>query len=454
MKATFAFEEKTSPVSRISAAKIKTHEQAQYMGLCQFTNVFWEFDRDHNFAPTLVFEGDILRMDAIDTKFPHDIDSVYFSKNKPRVRYDYKFTDEQYAALASNGFWSEDGVHIPEVFTTSKFMLECDAVVKEVTQAYESQNIPIFNIAVSHPYENEFNITQYDIVDHIKREQPDEKKVIENSRTYQELTSETDIMSEVEAAKEALKQVQEQEQQAAYVLPDEKTLAIRNASNNVSNYVNSVRDSIQAKRDADNAMVAAEKARIKAEQEGNENVNNVPEKDKNIVEFDDNTVVKTDTDKLVEADTDDKYESNTDIFNGEKSDENEEIPDNIAAFMARLGGNSDIIIADDNKKTDNSSTSGSASDSGSGAASGAQGLGVYTFEDQNTAQFDMRADEGKGNEKSDDDKSDEQDTETDDKTNTVDTKSDVDMDYRRAQLNDVVRHSVNQDITDESGISK
>ena len=73
--------------------------------------------------------------------------------------------------------------------------------------------------------------------------------------------------------------------------------------------------------------------------------------------------------------------------------------------------------------------------SGSGAASGAQGLGVYTFEDQSTAQFEMRQDEGKGNEKPEDekeeDKSEAEEKKQDDKP---EVKTDADIAHRKAQL--------------------
>lgn len=436
MKATFAFDEATSPVSRVTSSKVKIHPQAQYMALCQFTNVFWEFDRERNYAPRLVFEGEVERMDAIDSKFPHEIDTVYFGREKPRIRYDYAFNDEQYAVLGSKGFWSEDGVHIPEIFTTSKFQLECDATVKEITDAYETQKIPIFNVSIAHPYDNTFNIDQYDIADFITREQPDENKALENSKTYQDFIPESDIVAEVEAAKAALAAAQEKEKQASYVPLTEKEIDIRNKSANVSSYVNSIRDAIQDKRDKDNAAVAAEKARIKAEQEALANKDKAPEKDASIVEFDDKPISKADggTDKLVEVDNTAKYDSNDAIFNDAPSDEQTEVPDNIADFMKRLGAGTQDASGNngsgDDKKDDKKDDG-----SGSGAVSGAQGLGVYTFEDQSTAQFEMRQDEGKGNEKPEDekeeDKSEAEEKKQDDKS---EVKTDADIAHRKAQL--------------------
>lgn len=458
MKATFAFDEATSPVARVNSAKVKTHPEAEYMALCQFTNVFWEFDREKNFAPRLVFEGEVERLDAIDTKFPHNIDTVYFGNSKPRIRYDYAFNDEQYAALGSKGFWSEDGVHIPELFTTSKFQLECNASVKEITEAYETQSVPIFNINISHPYDNTFNVEQYDIAEFITREQPDENKALENSRTYQDFVPESDIAAEVEAAKAALVAAQEKEKQASFVPLSPIEQDIFNKSANVSSYVDSIRDSIQSKRDADNAAVLAEKARIKAEQEALANQNKEPEKDASIVDFDDKPISKAsgDTSNLVETDDATKYDSNDAIFNSEPDEEPADIPDNIADFMKRLGAGPAEETSEGDNGTNGTKNDKKDDNNGSGAASGAQGLGVYTFEDQSTAQFEMRQDEGKGNEKPEDEKDDENSDDDDKKQDekndapngvSSDSKNDADIAHRKAQLETSIQDTTVSDTT-------
>ena len=84
-----------------------------------------------------------------------------------------------------------------------------------------------------------------------------------------------------------------------------------------------------------------------------------------------------------------KYSNNRDIFEGEE-EQRDALPDKAAALLKQLNmvSESDNVKANSDKRDD-----------GTGAASGAQGLGVYTFEDQDTAQFAMRADEGHGNEK-------------------------------------------------------
>lgn len=433
MKVSFAYDKATSPVSKIASSNITSYPPEQYMALCQFTNIFWEYDRTHNYAPVLVFEGDIERLDAIDKKFPHDIDAVYFTKNKPHIRFDYAFNDEQYAVLASKGFWSGEGVHIPELFTQSKFQLECFAAVDEVTNAYEKQNVPIFNIQIDHPYENTFAIEQYDISEFITREQPEESQNLEN-KTYQELAPEiANIEAEVEAAKAAAMALAQQAQQSEYKPLTEAELDIRRKSSNVSSYVDDVRERLYGKRAEHNEAVEAEKARLAAEQAVRDGTASIPEKDKNVVEFDNTPISKASTDeKLVETDESNKYESNDAIFNSQDADE--KVPENIAAFMQRLGVGSETVETSDEKPKDNKSDS----DSGSGAASGAQGLGVYTFEDQSTAQFEMRQDEGAGNEKpddsKDDNKSDEKQDDRNDNKAAADDKSDVTKSRREAQL--------------------
>ena len=427
MRATFGFDKATSPVNRAASMGVKTHPQAQYMALCQFTNVFWEFDTAHNHAPTLVFEGEIERLDAIETKFPHNIDTVFFTDHKPRIRYDYQFDRRQHEILASKGFWDENGVRIPELFTTSKFQLECDVVVDEVTKAYETQKVPIMNISIQHPYENTFCTDQYDIAEFITAAEPEESANIQH--VVLENTEEVSIAAEVEAAKQAAAALAEAEKQAAYVPLTPEEMEIRRQSSNVDKFVNDIRERHRVERDEHNAVAEAEKARIKAEQEALANKDKPAEKDKNLVEFDDTAISKASSnDKLVETDDTNKFENNEAIFNDVEPAEEEALPDNVAAFMSKLGWSEE---KPDEKSDDDAKKDDKKDDNGSGAASGAQGLGVYTFEDRSTAQFEMRQDEGKGNENEKDDN--EEDGEEEKSENDSNDKSDNKPEQSTAQ---------------------
>lgn len=461
MRATFGFDKATSPVNKAVSMGVKTYPQAQYMALCQFTNVFWEFDTAHNHAPVLVFEGEIERLDAIETKFPHNIDAVYFTDHKPRIRYDYQFDRKQHEQLAAKGFWDENGVRIPELFTTSKFQLECDIVVDEITKAYETQKVPILNISVQHPYENTFCTDQYDIAEFITAAEPEESKSMQHIAV--ENVEEINIAAEVEAAKQAAAALAEAEKQAAYVPLTAEEMEIRRQSSNVDKFVNDIRERHRVERDEHNAIAEAEKARIKAEQEVLANKDKPVEKDKNLVEFDDTAISKTSgsAENLVETDDTNKFENNEAIFNDAVPAEEETLPDNVAALMSKLGWSDDKSDEQsdtiDDKKNDKKDDG-----TGSGAASGAQGLGVYTFEDQSTAQYEMRQDEGKGNEKEDtEDESEEKSNDdaekkSDDKPDKpASTESDVDKHRREAQLTTAINDTTvsaanNRDRNDRS----
>lgn len=444
MIASFAFNKATSPLSRISSSHVKSYDAAQYMARCQFTNVFWEYDRQHNYAPVLVFEGDVERLDTIDTKFPHNVDTLYFTKDKPRIRFDYKPNDEQYAVLASKGFYS-DGVHIPEMFTTAKLDLECDATVYEIVDAYEKQNVPIFEVNIEHPYENEFSVDQYELFEYITREQTDDNKAL-NNKTYQDYVPEMSVEAEVEAAKAAAQALAEQQRQAEYKPLTAEEMEIKRQSNNVSSFVDERRERLYGKRNEHNEAAAAEKARLEAEKAEKEGRLPEPERDKNLVEFDDAPISKANggnVDGLAGKAEENKFESNADIFNNANEEQDDGISDDFKAFMQSLEGdsNDDNVNAEDSDKRKSDNKNGS-SDTGSGAASGAQGLGVYTFEDQDTAQFAIRQDEGAGNEKPDEDKSDNDvdskpDSLTDNKA-MADKKTEMDKKRREVLLQSAI----------------
>lgn len=465
MKACFAFDKMTSPLANVMVMPVQRYPAAQYMALCQFNTVYLDFDSTKNYEPHVVFEGKIERLDAIDVKFPHNIDTVYFSevKGQPAVRFVYDFTEAQLAKLAKKGMWSVDGIHFGEVLTSAKFQLEVFASVEEIMlddkskltteefisracevfgdeysyaktvyRDYQSKVIitcrqhgdfertpslhlqgfgcplcekrmpphrtcaPVFNINMINQYENKFDETAYDILDFISREQQDEKQAIENGRTF-ETAPEDNIAAQVEAAKAAAREQAAAEQAASYKPMTEEEMIVRRQSVNVSDYVNSVMQNLQDNRDAGNAIVAAEEARIAAEKaEAEKAKNNEPEVDPNKVEFkeDDKSKKTDDISKLVEVDNTTKYESNEAIFNAQsESSEDKTLTGKAAEFMAMLAGSDAAETEAEPVKTENKN------DDSSGAASGAQGLGVYTFEDQSTAHYEMRADEGKGNEK-------------------------------------------------------
>ena len=367
---SFAYNKRMSPINGLSNVSVLRHPSAQYMAKCHFDNVYWEFDAEHNYAPNLVFEGNISRLDAIAQKFPGNVDTVYFEHDMPDVRFRYHFSEEQMSQLAQKGFWSETGVAIPPIFTSLAFQLETNVIVEEVL-CEEKSDIPILNIELETPYDNTFDEKAYYLADYIVRGKSEEHKSVENQVQIDVHQSTVDVIKEAEAVSAERDRLLKESGMKPL---SEEEADMRSKSANISTAVAAARNEIRQARDEGNARAEAErkeeKARLEAEREALVNVD-VP--------------IETNVENLVNNVENSKYEDNRDIF---ASSDTNIMPDKVAALLKQLSA-ADTTDTKDGNRSDNA-----------GAASGAQGLGVYTFEDQSTAQFAMRADEGHGNEKS------------------------------------------------------
>ena len=424
MKTSFALDKQTSPLSRITAAETVCYPEAEYMALIKFNSCYLDFDLEKNNAPVLYFEGEVEQLDAIDTKFPHNIDTIYFTNNKPPVRYKYEFSKEQFSELAKKGFWN-NGVTFDNILTTAKFQLETYAVVEEVKNSYEDTGIPVITVDLTKPYENTFNESAYDIIQYIHPKTPE--AAVEVAQTKKEYVAELDVQADIEAAKEALAKQREAEQQATYKPLTKEELDMQSKSANVGSYVDAIRENIEKTRADNNAKVEAE--REKQRQAEAENANSDSKKNPDVVSF--GETKKTNEIKVEMATEEDKYESNSDVFAAanEEQVDSADMPYALSEFMKKL----DEVAETQFESSDNK---GSNNSSGSGAASGATGLKGYTFEDESTAQHEMRQDEGKGNEKSEDQKDAEEKEEQKEENQQAqnETKAESDMARKKAQL--------------------
>lgn len=432
MKASFAFNKRLSPINSIQGAEVVRHPPAQYMALCLFDNTYWEFDRARNYAPVLVFDGSVERLDAINTKFPDGLETVYFTKDKPSVQYRYEFNERQLAELAGKGFWSEDGVNIPGLFTSAKFQLEADVVVEEIVNDKANRKEPIFNIEILNAYSNTFDVKAYDLASKITRHKPEESKTIET--TVQE-EMEQNIAAEVSAAaKAAMLAKPAAAVQATYRPMTKEQLDVHNKSANVAAAVNATRDDIKNARDAGNARAEAEREAERTRSEVEQSKFGSFD-----VSVDNKSAQKTPSASA----------TNNNIFNNVPAyvDVDKSVPDSVAAFMKELSASSNASLSGSSEKKNDKR------DSGSGAASGADGLGVYTFEDRSTAQFAMRQDEGKGNEKPVDTEEQVDNVDGNEKKD-VDSVSAVNSKHRQAQFSQIANTQVPQFETKEDDRSK
>ena len=217
------------------------------------------------------------------------------------------------------------------------------------------------------------------LVDRITCRKPETNKIIENAVQVDVRQSTATTVKEAEAAMAE----REREMQQKLKPMSKEDAEIHNKSANVSMSVGAERDAIRQMREEGNARAEAEreaeKLRIEAEREALAKLDMVDEV----------IVANNETAKLVGGVESNKYGSNNEIFE-DTNNAFEPMPEKVAALMKKLSASSSQTTAE--KKDDKL-------DTGSGAASGAQGLGVYTFEDQDAAQVAMRADEGHGNEK-------------------------------------------------------
>ena len=432
MKASFAFNKRLSPINSIQGAEVVRHPPAQYMALCLFDNTYWEFDRARNYAPVLVFDGSVERLDAINTKFPDGLETVYFTKDKPSVQYRYEFNERQLAELAGKGFWSEDGVNIPGLFTSAKFQLEADVVVEEIVNDKANRKEPIFNIEILNAYSNTFDAKAYDLASKITRHKPEESKTIET--TVQE-EMEQNIAAEVSAAAKATMLAKPAAvAQATYRPMTKEQLDVHNKSANVAAAVNATRDDIKNARDAGNARAEAEREAERTRSEVEQSKFGSFD-----VSSDNRSAQKTPS---VSA-------ANTNIFDNAPAhvDVDKSVPDSVAAFMKELSASSNTSLSGSSEKKNDKRGSGS------GAASGADGLGVYTFEDRSTAQFAMRQDEGKGNEKPVDTEEQVDNADNNEKKD-ANSVSAVNNKHRQAQFSQIANTQISQFETKEDDRSK
>ena len=108
------------------------------------------------------------------------------------------------------------------------------------------------------------------------------------------------------------------------------------------------------------------------------------------------------------------FENNSDIFTNNEHEDDNVISKNLSDFMAKLGipqpesksVSDDLItpVADNDISKESAETVNKTKKNNRDDNTGVQVLGGYTFEDMDTAQHDVREDEGKGNEKPDNEK--------------------------------------------------
>ena len=377
MISTFAYSKDLSPINGFIDVPVVRHPQTQYMAICLFDNVYWEFDSKHNYAPCLVFDGRVERLDAIDIKFPRNVDTILFNEGKPAVQFRYNLNEEQLAMLAQKGFWSETGVDLPPIFTSAKLQLETDVIIEEVISP--GVDVPIFNVELVNPYENTFDATAYELVERITRRKPEANKIVENTVQVDVRQSTAMTVKEAEAAMAERERLMQEKLKPM----SKEDVEIQSKAVNINMSVIAEREALRQVREEGNARAEAEreaeKLRIEAEREALAKLDVADE----II------VAANETAKLVGGVESNKYSSNNEIFK-DTNNVAEPVPEKVAALMKKLSVSSSQTTAD--KKDEKP-------DTGSGAASGAQGLGVYTFEDQDAAQVAMRADEGHGNEK-------------------------------------------------------
>ena len=465
-RSCFAFNKATSPVSRIPTVDIKRYPPAQFMALVQFTEIHFDFDRNENYKPYLIFSGSVESLDTIKTKPADKFDKIYFSSNKPHVEFRYDFSEGQLATLAGKGFWSSDGVRIPELFTSSKFMLEVFATIEEVVPrvrqgADVSKDAPILNVKIEKPYDNAFNENAYELVEFITRNVPEDSKKIESQVTLEDfnLTSQ-DMLETIKdnMVREAMEKEEEAKQKAAM-------LHMQNAgayaqSQRISSYVDetlakreearqAARDEIEkAKLEAERA--AEEEAKIRKKLEAEQAVRDKMEAAAKAAED-----KKSET-KIADTDIADINNSNADLFSG--SHENDQPDEKLAAFLKSMGAASEAKPepeaetksesksksdrfetesesdnnADDktkDKKDDKNGSGSGSNNSEGGAAGGAQTDNNYTFEFDADAQA---PDENRDNKASDGDK--DNDGDSDDYSNDSESEREKERRRKKKQL--------------------
>lgn len=397
-KITQGFNAAMSPVPLNPKAKIIHHPPIACRALVSLPDMQWLKESTKNDMPYLNMTGQIVQLNALNEKFPNNVTSIAFLENRPNVTFKYNLSPRQLGQLAEKGFWHNGGVRIAEVVQKSNLELDVEVQIDEISAP--DAEVPLLNCTIMHPFNNQFDERIYDLMEYVSAIPPEEENV-EKIREQQ-----ADIDYDNSYAKDISQRIDDfqlsQEQQTPTDIinqepPTQEDLHIQALNLEVADNV--ARQYADLRSERNNQRVVARNVQQAMVAESFEATNTVEDNSK--IESSE-SVTEKQNDNLVQ---------NTDTFETSGFEQYEPASESsvdaaVSEIAANLFGNT--AETDANKKKDDDTRRGGTGDSNTGSTG--VDNGGYTFEDMDTAQHEMREDEGHGNEKQDD-KSEDKDNE-------------------------------------------
>lgn len=398
-KITQGFNAAMSPVPLNPKAKIIHHPPIACRALVSLPDMQWLKESAKNDMPYLNMTGQIVQLNALSEKFPNNVTSIAFLENRPNVTFKYNLSPRQLGQLAEKGFWHNGGVRIAEVVQKSNLELDVEVQIDEISAP--DAEVPLLNCTIMHPFNNQFDERIYDLMEYVSAIPPEEENV-EKIREQQ-----ADIDYDNSYAKDISQRIDDfqlsQEQQTPTDIinqepPTQEDLHIQALNLEVADNV--ARQYADLRSERNNQRVVARNVQQAMVAESFEATSAV----------EDNS--KTESSESVTEKQNDNLVQNTDTFETSGFEQYEPASESsvdaaVSEIAANLFGNT--AETDANKKKDDDTRRGGGT---GGSNTGSTGVdnGGYTFEDMDTAQHEMREDEGHGNEKQDD-KSEDKDNE-------------------------------------------
>ena len=402
-KITQGFNAAMSPVPLNPKAKIVHHPPIACRALVSLPDMQWLKESAKNDMPYLNMTGQIVQLNALNEKFPNNVTSIAFLENRPNVTFKYNLSPRQLGQLAEKGFWHNGGVRIAEVVQKSNLELDVEVQIDEISAP--DAEIPLLNCTIMHPFNNQFDERIYDLMEYVSAIPPEEENV-EKIREQQ-----ADIDYDNSYARDISQRIDdfqlEQEQQTPTDIINQEPLSqedLHIQALNLEVADNAARQYADLRSERDNQKTVARNIQQAMVAENVDTASQVESADKPESGV---QAVEKQSDSLVQ---------NTDTFETSGFEQYEPASESsvdaaVSEIAANLFGNVDNAAEDinANKKKDDDTRRGGGT---GGSNTGSTGVdnGGYTFEDMDTAQHEMREDEGHGNEKQDD-KSEDKDNE-------------------------------------------
>ena len=388
-KITQGFNAAVSPVPANPKARIIHHEPIACRALVSLPDMQWLKESSKNDMPYLSMTGQIVQLNALNEKFPDNVTSIAFLEDRPNVTFKYTLSPRQLAQLAEKGFWHNGGVRIADVVKKSNLELDVEVQIDEVSAP--GADVPLLNCTVLHPFNNRFDERIYDLMEYVSAIPPEDEDIAKMRAPEADIDYDNSYARDISSRIDDFDMSREQPQTATDILNQEpptlEDLHIQSLNISVVDNATRAYMDLRSERNAQkNTARVVQQMAVEDSQ---------PVDMSESIETAETEISKPEGNNLVHQD--DTFQASG--FETYEPASESSIDEAVSEAAAKLFGD-DSAPADKKKNDDDTRHD-------SGAGSTGVDNGGYTFEDMDTAQHEMREDEGHGNERSDEKQSDE-----------------------------------------------